>query len=168
MFGGGTIGANIAKYGSNIAMFELLRQYPAATFMSVLTLVLILISFNTQAEAVAYTLSSMTTVGFDESGEEKDTPKVTTIFWGSLLALVTIILFYTGGEASMRALQTSVVVCGLPIVFLLVIMAFSYVKCMRNCKKYDIVGTFDDPLYRDIVADQIEDETVQTELAKAQ
>jgi glycine betaine transporter len=154
LFDGSGIGATIAKYGSNIAMFELLRQYPAATFMSVLTFVLILISFNTQAEAVAYTLSSMTTVGFDESGDEKDPPKFTTVFWGGLLGLVTIILLYTGGEESMKALQTSVVVCGLPIIFLLVLMAFSYVKCMRHCKEYDIVGTFDDPRYKDIAADQ--------------
>lgn len=76
------------------------------------------------------------------------------IFWGVLMGAITIILLYTGGEQAFQALQSSVVVFGLPIVILQVIMAASYVKCMKHCKKWDKVGTFDDPKYKDIVADQ--------------
>ena len=70
------------------------------------------------------------------------------------MGLITIILLYTGGEKAFEALQTSVVVCGLPIIFLQVIMAVAHIKCMKECKKYDEVGTFDHPAYKDIVSDQ--------------
>ena len=154
MFQGTNIGQIISEEGSAIALFALLKNYPLFSFMSVFALILVGISFNTQAEAVCLTLSTMTTVGYDASGNEKAPPKPMIIFWGVLMGLITIILLYTGGEQAFKALQTSVVVCGLPIIFLQVIMAGAYVKCMKNCKQYDKVGTFDHPAYKDIVADQ--------------
>ena len=157
MFNGTDIGAKIAEFGSDIAVFELLTHYPFATITCIAAIILIALSFSTQAEAVSYTLAAMTTVGFDNSGNEKDPPKIVIAFWGILMAAITIILLYTGGSNSMEALQTSVVVCGLPIIFLQVLMAYSYYKCMKNCKKYDKVGTFDDPAYASIVADQQDD-----------
>lgn len=154
MFAGTEIGKKIIEFGSEIAMFELLSHYPFTTLTCITTMVLVGLSFNTQAEAVAYTLAAMTTVGFDSAGNENDPPKIVIVFWGIIMAAITIILLYTGGKNSMLALQTSVVFCGLPIIFLQVLMAYSYYKCMKQCKKYDIVGTFDDPQYKDIVADQ--------------
>ena len=159
LFAGTNIGQRIMEFGSEIAVFELLSHYPFATFMCCVTILLVALSFNTQAEAVSYTLSAMTTVGFDKSGNEKDPPKIITVFWSLLMAAITIILLYTGGEQSLQALQTSVVVCALPIIFLQILMAFSYYKCMKKAKDYDIVGTFDDPAYQDIVADQVSTET---------
>ena len=150
LFNGTDIGGKIAEFGSGIAMFELLSNYPAATFTCIATIILVALSFNTQAEAVSYTLSAMTTVGFDKSGNENEPPKIVTAFWGILMAVITIVLLYTGGENSMKALETSVVVCGLPIIFLQVLMAASYVKCMKKCKEYDVVGTFDEDEYKDI------------------
>lgn len=163
MFENTNIGQRIMEFGSEIAVFELLSHYPFATATCILTIVLVALSFNTQAEAVAYTLAAMTTVGFDKSGNEKDPPKTVIVFWSLLMAAITIVLLYTGGETSMLALQTSVVVCALPIIFLQVLMAYSYFKCMKQCKKYDIVGTFDDPQYQDIIKEQtnINAETVQ-------
>lgn len=154
MFDGSQLGKMIMEYGSEIAMFELLSNYPFTTFMSLVTIVLVGLSFNTQAEAVAYTLAAMTTVGFDKSGNENDPPKIVIIFWGTIMAAITVILLYSGGKNSMLALQTSVIICALPVIFLQVLMAFSYYKCMRECKKFDIVGTFNDPQYKDIAADQ--------------
>lgn len=149
------------EHGSSIAMFELLEHFPLTAFMSLVVILLVALSFNTQAEAVAYTLSAMTTVGFDDSGDEKDPPKMVTVFWGVLMGLITIVLLYTGGEKALQALQTSVVVCGFPIIFLQILMAYSHFKCMTNCKQYDLVGTFDDDRYKDIVADQTFEEEFQ-------
>ncbi len=155
LFEGTQIGANILKYGSEIAVYELLSHYPMATFTAGIAILLAALSFNTTAEAIAYTLSAMTTVGFDEKGEEKEPPKSVTVFWGFGMAFLTIILLSTGGKESMQALQTSVVVCGLPIIIIELFMVVAYFKCMQSCREYDKVGTFDDPLYQDIVIDQI-------------
>lgn len=156
MFKGTAIGEAIAESGTSIAMFALLENLPFKILTSIIVLILVALSFNTQAEAVSVTLAAMTTVGFDESGNEKEPPKMMVIFWGVLMGLITIILLYAGGEQAFQALQSSVVIFGLPIVILQVIMAASYVKCMKHCKKWDVVGTFDDPKYKDIVADQEE------------
>ncbi len=150
LFNGTAIGATIQQYGTEIAVYELLRQYPMAFFTSGVAILLAGLSFNTTAEAIAFTLAAMTTVGFDEKGEEKDPPKSIIIFWGVGMALLTMILLIAGGEQSMQALQTSVIVCGLPIIIIELVMCASYFKCMQNCRDYDIVGTFDDPLYMDI------------------
>lgn len=156
MFQGTTIGQMIVENGSSIAMFALLENLPFKTITSIIVLILVALSFNTQAEAVSVTLAAMTTVGFDDSGNEKEPPKMMIIFWGVLMGAITIILLYAGGEQAFQALQSSVVVFGLPIVILQVVMAFAYVKCMLQCKKWDKVGTFDHPEYKDIVADQID------------
>ena len=155
MFGGTNLGQIIAEKGSAFAMYAMLENYPMPIFMSAVVLILVAISFNTQAEAVCITLSAMSTVGFDEAGNEKEPPKPMIIFWGVIMAAITIVLLYTGGTSAFQALQTSVVVCGLPIIFLQVLMAFAYVKCMSKCKDYDLVGTFDDPRYQDIIQDQL-------------
>ncbi len=160
MFQGTAIGDAIAANGSSIAMFALLENLPFKIITSIIVLVLVALSFNTQAEAVSVTLAAMTTVGFDESGNEKEPPKMMIIFWGVLMGAITIILLYAGGEQAFQALQSSVVIFGLPIVILQLVMAVAYVKCMRECKKWDQVGTFDDSKYKDIVADQQEVESV--------
>ncbi len=140
----------------------MLHELPVPIISSIVLLVLIALSFNTQAEAVAYTLSAMTTVGFDKEGNEKEPPKAVTIFWGVAMAVFTLIMLYTGGEDSLKAVETSVVVVGLPIVFLQIIMAYSYYKGMKKLKDLDKVGTFDDPKYAWIAENN--DEEVETNI----
>jgi glycine betaine transporter len=59
------------------------------------------------------------------------------IFWGVLMGLLSWILLVTGGAS---ALQTSVIVCGLPILVLQIAMAVGYIKAMRDLKTYDRVN----------------------------
>ena len=164
MFDGTNIGAQIQELGSSIAGFALLHELPVPIISSIVLLILIALSFNTQAEAVSYTLSSMTTVGFDEDGNEKEPPKAVTVFWGVAMAVFTLIMLYTGGTDSLNAVQTSVVVVGLPIVFLQIIMAYSYYKGMKKVKELDKVGTFDDPKYA-WIADNNDNDDVESEQA---
>lgn len=156
MFSGSNIAGIIAESGTPVGMFALLQQYPLAMLTSVVAIILVAMSFNTQAEAVCVTLAALTSVGFDESGNEKDPPKPIVIFWGLALSSIALILLYAGGEQALGALQSAIVVCALPIVILQVVMAYSYFKCMMNCEKYDKVGTFDDARYKSIVADHEE------------
>ncbi len=153
MFNGSTIGQQVVEQGTQISVFALLEQYPFFLLTALVLLLLVALSFNTQAEASAITLAIMTTVGYDRAGNEQEPPKVVVIFWGSLIAALTIILLYTGGENAYNALQTAVIVAGLPIMILQLFMAYGYYKAMRRCKKYDIVGTFDDPDYKYIAVD---------------
>jgi choline-glycine betaine transporter len=59
------------------------------------------------------------------------------------MALLTIILLFTGGRSALTAIQTASVICGLPNAVLLVFMCIGFIKSMLHCKEYDKVGTFD-------------------------
>ncbi|PAB60483.1 BCCT family transporter [Anaeromicrobium sediminis] len=145
-FGNAGIGAIINEYGVEVALFALFQKMPFATVTCIVGLLVVAASFITQAEAVSLTLSTMTTVGFDAAGEEKNPPKIMTMFWGLLMGAIALILLLTGGS---KALQTSVIVCGLPIIVLQIVMSVAHVKAMINAKDLDKVGTFtkrEDPL----------------------
>ncbi|SHJ27399.1 glycine betaine transporter [Dethiosulfatibacter aminovorans DSM 17477] len=140
-FGGTAIGETINQFGAEVALFAFLKELPLAGITSVVGLLVVAASFITQAEAVSLTLSTMTTVGFDDAGNEQNPPRPVTIFWGVLMGAIALILLLTGGA---KALQTSVIVCGLPIIVLQLVMAGAHVKAMINAKDYDQVGTFDE------------------------
>ncbi len=154
LFDGTQIGKTIMEIGSEFAIYELFKNYPVPLFSSSLALLVIATSYSTTAEAWSYTLAAMTTVGFDEQGNEKEPPKSVIAFWGFSIAAITIVLLYTGGKSSLQALQTSALIAGLPIIVIELFMALGYVKSMQNIRKYDIVGTIDDPLYRYIAREQ--------------
>jgi len=71
------------------------------------------------------------------------------------MALITAVLLLAGGKASLANTQTVSVLLGLPVSILLVLMGIGFFKQMFHCKKYDKVGTFDDPRYENIVTDQL-------------
>lgn len=81
--------------------------------------------------------ASMTTKGFGESKEDREPPAAMKIFWGVVMGMLSWVLLVSGGAS---ALQTSVIVCGLPILVLQIVMAIGFVKAMRNLNKYDVVN----------------------------
>lgn len=142
------IGAAIAATGKDAATYELMKALPAAGFTIIITLVCAAISFNTKASAVSVTLASST------SKDGNSTSKVSIAFWGIAMALITAVLLLAGGQASLANTQTVSVLLGLPVSVLLVLMGIGFFKQMFHCKKYDKMGTFDNPKYQSIVADQ--------------
>lgn len=149
------IGAAIVSSGKEAATYELMKTLPASGFTILITLICAAISFNTKATAVSYTLAN-STMEVKQSGKEP--PKLMIAFWGIAMAALTAALMFAGGKTSLNNTQTASVICGLPVSILLLIMGIGFFKQMWHCRKYDKVGTFDDPRYFSIVADQPEKE----------
>ena len=127
----------IAEHGNEVSLFALFQNFPLPSLTMILGMLAVAISFITLADSMTSTIAAMTTKGFGQSKEDKEPPALMKIFWGALMGAFSWILLVTGGA---NALQTSVIVCGLPILFLQIFMAIGYIKAMGNLKSYDRVN----------------------------
>ncbi|CAH2214593.1 BCCT family transporter [Tepidibacter aestuarii] len=139
-FQGISISGEISKLGVEVAMFAFLKNLPLPGLLTVLGFLAIIFSFVTLAESMTLTLANMTSASYESNKNEQDAPNILKIFWGALMGGIAFILLMSGG---LKALQTAVVVCGLPILLLELIMCVGYIQCMKNAENYDVVGTFD-------------------------
>ncbi|WP_124328709.1 BCCT family transporter [Desulfonema ishimotonii] len=127
----------IAEHGNEVSLFALFQHFPMPSLTMILGMLAVAVSFITLADSMTSTIASMTTKGFGESREDKEPPAVMKIFWGIVMGLFSWVLLISGGAS---ALQTSVIVCGLPILVLQIFMVAGYIRAMGNLKEYDKVN----------------------------
>ena len=142
------IGKAIMEAGKDAATYELMRALPIPTITIIITLICAAVSFNTKATSVSFTLAESTTVPDKEPG------KPTIAFWAIAIGVLTAVLLLAGGQRSLANTQSVSVVFGLPVSICIILMSVGFFKQMFHAKKYDKVGTFDDPKYAKIVEDQ--------------
>ena len=128
------ISADIASHGIPVAMFAYVKNLPLSFIMVILGFLAILFSFVTLAESQTLTIAEITCRQEKLKGEENSAPASLKIFWGLLMGLMAFSLLQSGG---INALQTAVIVCGLPILVLMLIMAAAYIKSMLKHEEYD-------------------------------
>ncbi len=136
-FKGAGIAKVIAEHGNEVSLFALFQNFPLPSLTMILGMLAVAVSFITLADSMTSTIAAMTTKGFGDSKEDKEPPAFMKIFWGVLMGAFSWILLVTGGAS---ALQTSVIVCGLPILILQLFMVAGYIKAMGNLKEYDKVS----------------------------
>ena len=127
------ISEEISSQGVQIALFALLKNLPFGSITMLVGLVMIVISFVTMADAMTLALADMTSANYGQTGS----PVVLKIFWGGMMGLIALALLLSGG---LQALQTSVVVCGVPILLVQLAMAGAFIKAMVGPKRYDLVN----------------------------
>lgn len=131
------IGEIIKASGNEVSLYALFQQLPFSGVTIILGVLAICISFITLADSMTSTIAAMTTKGFGETRTEKEPPARMKIFWGFVMGLLSYVLLVSGGAS---ALQTSVIVCGLPILVLQIFMAIAHIKAMRNLDTFDKVN----------------------------
>lgn len=131
------IGAIIKEAGNEVSLYALFQQLPFSGVTIILGVLAICISFITLADSMTSTIAAMTTKGFGQTKTEKEPPARMKVFWGVVMGLLSYVLLVSGGAS---ALQTSVIVCGLPILVLQLVMAVAHIKAMRNLGTYDKVN----------------------------
>lgn len=135
LLGSGGIVSDIGKYGVSVALFSYLKNLPLAPIMIILGFAAIVFSFVTLAESQTLTIAEITCKEeMLNKRKDKSAPSSVKIFWGVLMGLMAFALLQSGG---LNALQTAVIVCGLPILILMIFMAIAYVKSMINNEKFD-------------------------------
>lgn len=108
------------------ALFILLEQYPLTTLVSVFALFVIMIFFVTSIDSASMAMDMMST------GEENKAPTFYRVLWGVMIGAVAASLLLISGETALEALQSAVIVIGVPFFFLHFIMMYSLVKGMSD------------------------------------
>ena len=154
VFGGGSIilekyfgtniGQLITEVGSDMALYAFFEQLPWKTFMNIIALLIVILSFVTLAESMTMSISAMTLGEFEDETAEASPPRIVSIFWGAIMALSAYILLISGGT---DALQTSCIVCGLPLCVIMLFMMAGHFKAMGNLEKYDLFSKGDLSVY---------------------
>ena len=132
-----TISQDIATFGTPVALFAYVKNLPFAPILTLLGFLAILFSFVTLAESQTLTISEITCKEemLEGEGDDKNAPVMLKVFWGLLMGLMAFALLQSGG---INALQTAVIVCGLPILILMLFMAAAYIKSMLHHEEYDL------------------------------
>lgn len=141
---GAGLAAEIAENGVAVALYAFAENLPLTPVLIVLIFAAIVISFVTMAQSMTLTVSDMSTDDRyleEQEAKGKGSPTYLKIFWGAMMALIAFTLYFSGG---LSALQTSVIVCGLPILILALVMVVSCIKWLKNRDEYDLTLTDDE------------------------
>ena len=102
--------ANAINENISASLFIFLAQYPGGTLLMGLSLINILTFFVTSSDSGALVTSMMTSSN-QKNSSHNEPAIITRVVWALTLGIIAIILLMGGG---LSALQTSVIVTGLP------------------------------------------------------
>jgi choline/carnitine/betaine transport len=132
IFGGAGIAAQ--RDGVDVAgqatsegqLFGVLEQYPLATVMTVLVMVLVAIFFVSGADAASIVMGSLSERGTLSPGRK------TVIFWGVVMGAVAAVMLLIGGDEALTGLQNLTIIAALPFALVMVGLAVSLAKDVRS------------------------------------
>ena len=117
--------SNAINEDISVSLFIFLEQYPGSTLLMGLSLINILTFFVTSSDSGALVTAMMTSSNQEDSLHH-DPAIMTRVVWAITLGIIAIILLMGGG---LNALQTSVIVTGLPFAMIAFVAARNlYVK----------------------------------------
>ncbi|GAA1972030.1 BCCT family transporter [Isoptericola halotolerans] len=122
-----------------LAMFTFFENYPAATLVSGIAVVVVALFFATSSDSASLVID-MLCVGTPDSG-----PTRQRVFWGvseGALAASLIILGGLTNADGIGALQQVITVIGLPIFVLVFLMMFSLIKALSTERRAAIEAQF--------------------------
>ena len=102
-------------------MMNLFNYVPFTLFIQIVMLITIVLSIVTMCDSMTQTLSSMS-LSHEEGTKEAPIP--VKLFWGLLIAIVSLIFVLSGGIEGIKIVKT---ICGFPIVFLEAIMMGGFI-----------------------------------------
>ena len=111
------------------ALFQFLSNYPAATFISGLAVVLVVIFFTTSVDSAAMVVD-MIASGKDD--EVQASPAHQRVIWAVLMGAVGATILAGTGEGGLTALQEVITVIGLPFFVIAFVMMYSLVKGLND------------------------------------
>jgi len=107
------------------ALFILLEKYPFPFVTSLLGIIVTVTFFVTSSDSASLVIDIIT------AGGNTNPPVQQRIFWGILQGIVAATLLVGGG---LQALQTAVLLLGLPFIFVLLLVCVSLIKGLHESK----------------------------------
>ncbi len=112
---------------ADVLLFAFFEQFPLATPLCVLALIMVVIFFITSADSGILVMNSIA------SGNKTNTPQWQNAFWGILLAVISISLLSAGG---INSLQTMTLITALPFGFIMLILCMCLFKALHTDELY--------------------------------
>jgi choline/glycine/proline betaine transport protein len=122
---GGPLSAAVAD-SVPLAMFAFFDQFPAATLVSGIAVVVVALFFATSSDSASLVVDMLC------SGDGEAGPTRQRVFWGLSEGVLAASLIVLGGEAGLAALQEVITVIGLPIFLLVFAMMFALIVGLRQ------------------------------------
>src|SRR5919202_1158335 len=107
-------------------LLGVLEQYPLATVMTVLVMVLVAIFFVSGADAASIVMGSLS-----ERGTLSPSRRI-VVFWGVVMGAVAAIMLLVGGDDALTGLQNLTIIAALPFALVMVGMAVALAKDLRS------------------------------------
>jgi choline/glycine/proline betaine transport protein len=128
-----------------------LQKIPFTPILSFIAIVLVAFFFITSSDSGSLVIDNIT------SGNAAFTPPFQRIFWAFLQAIVAIVLLWGGG---LGALQTAVIIAGLPFAVIILLMCYSLNKGLQDelSKNKKKLRSKQEKSYREIIADLMADQ----------
>lgn len=104
-----------------VALFRFLEFLPFSTFLSAVSLAMIVVFFVTSADSGALVLNMLSANGRD------DTPVLQRVFWAAVIAAIAAVLLLAGGLSS---LQTAAIASALPFSLALLGAIWGFAKAL--------------------------------------
>ncbi|QNL51734.1 BCCT family transporter [Olivibacter sp. SDN3] len=138
------------KDNLSTALFVFLQKIPWTGLLSVLAILLVAFFFITSSDSGALVVDNIT------SGNAPQTPVIQRIFWAFLQGIIAIVLLWGGG---LEALQTAVIIAGLPFAIILLIMCYSLYQGLEEAyrRKQKKLQVHQERSYRDIIQDLLDE-----------
>ncbi len=105
-----------------ISLYALLDNFPLSSIVNVSAVLLVVSFFVTSSDSGSLVVDAFT------SGGKLNTPVTQRAFWAWMVGAVAIVLLIGGG---LQALQTAVIISGLPFAIILLVMCRSLYKGLR-------------------------------------
>tara|TARA_X000000368_G_C23037680_1_gene715328 strand:+ start:178 stop:1668 length:1491 start_codon:yes stop_codon:yes gene_type:complete len=118
---------DIVNNNYTVALFALFDVYPIPKIASIFSLVLIVTFFVTSSDSGALVASMLSSKR--ESSINDDSPLISRITWAILLGILAGVLLYAGG---LTALQTSVVILGVPFSIIVVFACRHFYRSLED------------------------------------
>ncbi len=120
---GGSISAAVSE-SIPLAMFEFFENFPAATLLQGIAVVVVALFFATSSDSASLVVDILC------AGDAEAGPVRQRVFWGVSEGALAASLIVLGGEAGLAALQQVITVIGLPIFILVFAMMFALLKAL--------------------------------------
>jgi choline/glycine/proline betaine transport protein len=110
-----------------ILLFRFFEEFPLATPLCVLALIMIVVFFVTSADSGILVMNSIA------SRNKPNSPRWQNVFWGVLLIVITACLLYAGG---IQSLQTMTLLTALPFGMIMLLLCFCLMKALHTDEKF--------------------------------
>ncbi len=148
---GNTAVLEAVKTDISTALFVFLQDFPFSSVLSFIAVILVFSFFITSSDSGSLVIDNIT------SGSAPNTPVWQRVFWSYAQGVVAIILLWGGG---LNALQTAVIIAGIPFAVILLIMCYSLKKGLDDeLKRYNKkLKIKQEKSYKEIISELIDEQ----------